>query len=215
MIKIDRNRIDRITKDINSKGVNWVENADLRKGYEMSTYNVNTELDEISSYEMAHYINHMDRWLHSRKSDNTRTYKRGEILFVDLGANNFKYEPSFTHPAIVLKNEFNSILVVPCSTKKFGNGYKDVIDAYRRDGFSKNTGIQVGALRWINKNRVISRTKSKASSRVLTEIDNKLLDYVPANKINKQKYDKLKEENEKLKAELSQLKQKLEEMDLK
>ena len=51
---------------------------------------------------MAHWINNTDRWLHNRTYVNTTGYKRGSILMVDLGATNYRFEPSFTHPCVVL-----------------------------------------------------------------------------------------------------------------
>lgn len=131
---------------------------------------------------MAHWINNIDRWLHNRHAENIVSYKRGSILFVDLGANNFRYEPSFTHPCIVLAQNKNFILIVPCSSKKYGKNFPDVIDATINDGFSCNTGIQIKHFQWVSKNRVIS-SMGAASSRVLTLIDQELLKLIPSYKL--------------------------------
>lgn len=213
MIKFDRTLMDNITKENGTKGQAHFERTDIRKAKNICLYNLSTELDSISSYEMAHLTNNIDRWIHNRNSNNTATYKRGEIIFVDLGAINFKYEPSYTHPAVVLKNAFNSLLIVPCSTKKFGRGYSDVIDAYVSDGFSKDTGIQVGALRWINKNRVISTTSRKVKPRILDEINNHILSYIPTYKRDKRKFESIDIENRELKDKNHALELKIKELE--
>ena len=70
----------------------------------------------------------------------------------------------------MIKNRKTKILVAPCSSKKFGRGFTDIIDARVSDGFAKNTGIQIEEFRWVNKNRVISKV-GKVSPRILEEIN--------------------------------------------
>lgn len=148
---------------------------------------------------MAHWINYAERWLGNRHSkNNTIGYKRGSILFVDLGSCNFGHEPSFTHPAIVLAQTKDSILIVPCSSKKYEKGFPDIIDATPSDGFSSNTGIQTRSLRWISKNRVISSI-GKVSSSILDSIDIKLLELIPLyNKQLSEKERQLSEHQDKI-----------------
>ena len=122
----------------------------------------------------------MDRWIDNLQSDNRTTYQRGEIVFLDLGAQNFKYEPSYTHACIVLANRSKSILIVPCSTKKFQSGYRDIIDATPANGFMRNTGIQSESFRWVNKNRVVSRTGKRVSSDILDRLDHVLVSFAPS-----------------------------------
>lgn len=212
MLGLKRSEIENATKIINSKEIKFTDNSSVRKGFRISVFNFIDKLDELSIYEMGHTVNFIDRWLHNRTSNNTKTYKRGDIVFVDLGATNFRFEPSFTHPAIVLKNSYNSILIVPCSTKKYGKRLKDIIDAKPSDGFNKNTGVQTDSLRWINKNRIISNTGKKASGRILDEINKKILEYVPTYKRDKRIYEFIKKENEDLKKENEDLKVKLKEL---
>ena len=96
-----------------------------------------------------------------------------------MGSANFGHEPSFTHPVIVLAQTKESILIVPCSSKKYGKGFPEIIDATTNDGFSANTGIQTRSLRWISKNRVLSVIGSTTSS-ILDKIDEELLKLIPS-----------------------------------
>lgn len=142
--------------------------------------NIIDEIMKLPVYNAAHWVCNMDRWIDNLQSDNKTTYQRGEIVFLDLGAQNFKYEPSYTHACIVLANRSKSILIVPCSTKKFQSGYRDIIDATPANGFMRNTGIQSESFRWVNKNRVVSRTGKRVSSDILDRLDHVLVSFAPS-----------------------------------
>lgn len=142
--------------------------------------NIIDEIMKLPVYNAAHWVCDMDRWIDNLQSDNKTTYQRGEIVFLDLGAQNFKYEPSYTHACIVLANRSKSILIVPCSTKKFQSGYRDIIDATPANGFMRNTGIQSESFRWVNKNRVVSRTGKRVSSDILDRLDHVLVSFAPS-----------------------------------
>lgn len=179
MISINRTHVDALSKQLNSKQTYGKNDAILYPIFAHTQVNTNDALRDFSTYEMAHWTNYVDRWLSSRSSrPNTIGYKRGTILFVDLGAGNFGHEPSFTHPCIVLDQNKDSILIVPCSSKKYGKGFPEIIDATADDGFSTNTGIQTNSIRWISKNRVIS-VIGNTNSEVLDKIDALMLESIP------------------------------------
>ena len=70
---------------------------------------------------------------------------------------NFGFELSFPHPCVVLAQRKAFMLVAPCSTKKYGHNFDDILDGTTADGFQQNTGIIVDNVRWISKGRVIAR----------------------------------------------------------
>lgn len=180
MIKINRNQVELLSKQQNSKHTYGNQDNILYPIFSHAYTNLLDIMRNSSTYEMAHWTNYIDRWLLGRQTqNNTVGYKRGTIVFIDLGSGNFGHEPSFTHPAVVLAQSKDSILIVPCSSKKYGRGFPDIIDATPTDGFSSNTGIQTRSLRWISKNRVVS-TIGKVSSSVLDSIDNELLKLIPS-----------------------------------
>ncbi len=190
MISINRTQVDNLSKQLDSKRTAGKNDTALYPIFAHSLINTNDVLKEFTTYEMAHWTNNTDRWLSNRATVNTTGYARGTIIFADLGATNFKYEPSFTHPCVVLDQNRNFILVVPCSSKKYGKGYPEIVDATPADGFSCNTGIQTDGLRWISKNRVIS-TIGTTSTRILNCVDTLILKSVPLHK--KQLIEKDKE----------------------
>ena len=213
MIKINRTTVESLSKQQNSKQTNGHKDSILYPLFSYAHTNFTDTLRNLSTYEMAHWINYSDRWLGNRTAkSNTLGYKRGTILFVDLGSGNFGHEPSFTHPAIVLAQTKESILIVPCSSKKYGKGFPEIVDATPDDGFSTNTGIQTRSLRWISKNRVLSIIGNTSSS-TLDKIDEELLTIIPSHQkklLEKENLiNKLEAENKSLSEYISSLEEEI------
>ena len=129
MFRINRTRIEGETRSADAKRQRLHDNSTVLDAVKLLFVNIIDEIMKLPVYNAAHWVCNMDRWIDNLQSDNKTTYQRGEIVFLDLGAQNFKYEPSYTHACIVLANRSKSILIVPCSTKKFRSGYRDIIDA--------------------------------------------------------------------------------------
>lgn len=207
MFIVNRFKLEAKTKLVDSKVTRGEEDIETYGMFKKIMWNIIDTVKEFNLYEMAHWINFKDRWILNRTVTNQKSYKRGEILFVDLGASNFRFEPSFTHPCIVLINRKTSLLVVPCSSKKYGKGYWNIIDAEAGvDGFAKDTGIQIEEFRWINKNRVISKM-GKVSPDVLNKVDEYMLNIIPSYKKILRKIEDLELENTNLHKEIEKLNQ--------
>ncbi|ELZ4686408.1 type II toxin-antitoxin system PemK/MazF family toxin [Enterococcus faecalis] len=165
--------------------------------------------DESTVYETANWMLHHDRWVNNTHSSNFTNFKRGDIVTIELGATNFRYEPSYEHPGVILFSRKFFSLIVPCSTQKYGKGFPEIIDANETDGFKSNTGIQCESFRWVSNNRIINK-KGKVSNRVLDAIDGKILKLIPtyrkeSNAMNKKLKEK-EEEIKQLKEEIAELK---------
>ena len=180
MFRINRTRIEGETRSADAKRQRLHDNSTVLDAVKLLFVNIIDEIMKLPVYNAAHWVCNMDRWIDNLQSDNKTTYQRGEIVFLDLGVQNFKYEPSYTHACIVLANRSKSILIVPCSTKKFRSGYRDIIDATPANGFMRNTGIQSESFRWVNKNRVVSRTGKRVSSDILDRLDHVLVSFAPS-----------------------------------
>ncbi len=180
MFRINRTRIEGETRSADAKRQRLHDNSTVLDAVKLLFVNIIDEIMKLPVYNAAHWVCNMDRWIDNLQSDNRTTYQRGEIVFLDLGAQNFKYEPSYTHACIVLANRSKSILIVPCSTKKFQSGYRDIIDATPANGFMRNTGIESESFRWVNKNRVVSRTGKRVSSDILDRLDHVLVSFAPS-----------------------------------
>lgn len=182
MFRINRGQVEQETKNPSAKHNAVQSNPRVFDSMKLVFVNLIDAITSLPVYNVAHWACNVDRWLDNLQSENLTTYQRGEIVFLDLGAQNFKYEPSYTHACIVLANRKKSILIVPCSSQKYKSGYRDIIDATPADGFMKNTGIQSESFRWVNKNRIVSRTGKKVSSAILEKIDQVLVSFAPSNR---------------------------------
>jgi len=198
MFTINRSNIEKISKDLDAKKKAGKTNKIVFDTFKLSILNLIENIEDYLVYDMAHWINNVDRWIKNNSSRNTTKYKRGTIAILDLGSQNFRYEPSYSHPCVILVNKEDHILVVPCSSKKFGKGYSDVIDADKTNGFSSNTGVQIESYRWVNKNRVIS-VVGNVDNLLLNKIDDWILQTIPSHKL----------EISKLQSEIEELKRKL------
>lgn len=202
MFRINRGQVEVESKTATAKSDDLRSNVKVFDAVKLVFLNLVDEITRLPVYNAAHWTCNVDRWIDNLTSENRMTYRRGEIVFLDLGAQNFKYEPSYTHACIVLADRRNSILIVPCSTKKYGSGYRDIINATPADGFMRNTGIQSESFRWVNKNRVVSQTGKQVSADVLDKLDQVLLSFAPA---HKREIAKLNAEIEALKSKIDAL----------
>ena len=162
MFRINRTRIEGETRSADAKRQRLHDNSTVLDAVKLLFVNIIDEIMKLPVYNAAHWVCNMDRWIDNLQSDNRTTYQRGEIVFLDLGAQNFKYEPSYTHACIVLANRSKSI------------------DATPANGFMRNTGIQSESFRWVNKNRVVSRTGKRVSSDILDRLDHVLVSFAPS-----------------------------------
>lgn len=198
MFKINRKDMDNATRLQYSKSKKADTYSPVYDSFKNSIWNIIDTLKDLSVYDMAQWINNIDRWIQNKSFENTKTYGRGCIVFLDLGAQNFRYEPSYTHPGIVIVENKNMVLIVPCSSKKYGKNLPGIIDATAADGFSSNTGVQIDCLRWVHKNRIISEV-GRAKTSILDKIDEHILHQTPS----------YKKEIAKLKSEIANLKKQL------
>jgi mRNA-degrading endonuclease toxin of MazEF toxin-antitoxin module len=201
VIHINIPTIKAISKGANSKTNKGRNNTTLYSIYASSALNYNDMLREATEYEMGNWVEHTTKWIQRKPTTNTKKYGRGTIVMLDFGATNYGSEPSYQHPAVIIAENTLFVLVVPGSSKKYGRGFSDVIDANTSDGFYTNTGVQSKSYRWVSKSRIDSIV-GKASSKLLDEIDESILKDVPTHKklIHKYKCDieNLKNEKEEL-----------------
>lgn len=204
MFKINRTSIESAAKTANAKIDKGNSDTNVFDTFKLAVCNIIEIQSTLSKYDMCSWIAYADRWINNQSNDNIRSYGRGTIVYADLGAQNFRYEPSYSHPCIILKEKRNTVLIVPCSSKKYGKGYSDIIDASAADGFSVNTGVQVHSFRWVHKNRIISAA-GRVSSSLLDKIDAEILKLIPTYKME---INRLNAQIASLQQEIEKLKQK-------
>ena len=213
MFIINKSKLEDKSKERDCKNDLGNTDNNLYEIYKLNLWNLFDFTNSFSKYEMAQWCLHINRWMKNRLYEHTRYYKRGSIVLVELGGDNFKFEPSFAHPCIILAERERKILIVPCSSKRYGRGFRDIIDAKKNiDGFQLDTGIQVEDYRWVNKNRIISKL-GKTSPDILNKIDKRILKDIPSYRKEKAKYAIIENKNSELEEEIIELKNKNSELE--
>lgn len=166
----------------NNKVVKGRDDKQLFDMYNQTMEKLWNYLSNLDAFEMGHAINSISHFLDDKqKTPIDSSYQRGSIILVDFGCTNFGYEFSYLHPAVVLAQSRYHVFLAPCSSKKFGKGYPDVLDAFQKDGFEENTGVILTGMRWCSKNRIIFKM-STASNSLLRKLDQFQLSKIPLNK---------------------------------
>lgn len=119
----------------------------------------------FTKFELLLWIESNEIYIKRKKTYFYNTYNLRDIVLIDLGQN-VGNELSYEHFAIVLKNSYDKMFVVPCSSSKIKKAYNPktgtLYDEYLvgdvADGFSKKTVIMTRDAKWISKSRVLKRT---------------------------------------------------------
>lgn len=100
MFSIKRNDVDNESTKSNAKNEPVTQNSTVFDAVKLTIWNLFDSISAFASYNTAHWVLFVDRWKNNLTSINTTTYKRGEIVFLDLGAQNYRYEPSYMRKMI-------------------------------------------------------------------------------------------------------------------
>ncbi|MDF2650000.1 MAG: hypothetical protein K0Q73_5805 [Paenibacillus sp.] len=175
MFQIDRRTIKRDVGALGTaKKVNQgITVPTLADEYKKSVWNLMDTTNIMDAYSMMNWIIHVDRWRVNLGRTSITPYVRGDIVYVEWGAMNFGYEPSYEHPGVVISNGHNTVLVAPCSSQTYGKGHTGVFDLPTTDatGLTQDSGVSAGAIRWISKNRIINKAGEVHNPKILYNIE--------------------------------------------
>ena len=102
-------------------------------------------------------------------------YKWGDKVFVDFGCGNIQTELSFPHPAIVLYNFANTVIVAPTTSDDSPNSFsadiEEAIIKTPKDGtvFPKDTTINLHQVKSVHKDRIISNLRCNVKSYIVSK----------------------------------------------
>lgn len=121
--------------------------------------------NDFTKFELLLWIESNEVYIKRKRTYFKNTYSLRDIILIDLGQNPGN-ELSYEHFAIVLKNAYDKMFVVPCSSSKIKRAYNPktgtLYDEYLvgdvADGFSKKTVIMTRDAKWISKSRVLKKT---------------------------------------------------------
>ena len=80
--------------------------------------NMNKSIREnFKLYELALWIIQLEKYRIRKNQIVTHRYNNKDIVYVNLG-NNWGNELSYEHPCVIIKSNYDKILVIPCSSSK-------------------------------------------------------------------------------------------------
>ncbi|MED1205879.1 type II toxin-antitoxin system PemK/MazF family toxin [Heyndrickxia acidicola] len=114
----------------------------------------------------------------SPKFKDSHIFSRGQIVLVDFFGH-FGTELTFEHPAIVLADTFDGVIIAPISSKCFNDGVDTHVSLSKniRDlgEVKNNCGIKLEQSRFISKRRILRKFKRVSNTDKLNEIDEVLM----------------------------------------
>lgn len=159
------------------------ENKSLLSQFLLLQNNLFKFIKTFSCYEFCLWLKYKDLYINKKRLHYSLTYKKGDLVYVELGAN-IGNELSYIHPCIILEDKFQSLFVVPCSSSKVSKAYNKktgkLHDEYligeTTDGFPKRTALIFNNVRWISKTRVV-RTIGSIEKSFLNSVFEKSFSY--------------------------------------
>lgn len=162
-MNIDQNLINHVKNNENKyKNEKMNNNMLLEKEFYTSFKNYEKHLIKKTSYETALWIESNEKHLTSIGKSNSTKYKSGQIVLIDLGWNNYDNEFAYIHPAVIVKNTYDRVFIVPCTSRKArkdknGNVFPEYIIGTVNDGFEKESVLMLNEARFVDKNGIISK----------------------------------------------------------
>lgn len=151
-----------------------IQNPSLIKESRKVLMNFYHYTKNLKIIELASLLISMNAWQVSKGQASRKNFKTRDIVEVDLGLGH-GFEMSYRHPCIVLHNSKDGFcFVVPCSTGKYGKNNKYILDGEVSDGFQRQTGVLIDAVRCVSKVRVTGKV-GEISVPFLEKLNNKLL----------------------------------------
>jgi mRNA-degrading endonuclease toxin of MazEF toxin-antitoxin module/uncharacterized coiled-coil protein SlyX len=154
------------------------------------------------------------------KFNDSFNFKRGDIVLVDFFGH-FGTELTYEHPAIVLMDTFDGVIIAPISTPCYNDGIdfhvsldKNVPDL---GSVKNNCGIKLEQSRFISKIRILKKFKRVSNTNKLNEIDDVLMQMLTPFSYTKLKEQQKKQEDlsKKLASQLATQEKKYEEFMVK
>lgn len=178
MYNINKKEVEKRGRKHDSKEILGVKDEYLKQSLIKIQLNLKEFLESLSCYELSQYINGIDHFIKdNRHNPIYQSYSQGEILYCDFGSLNFGFEIAFPHPCVVLAETEAFILVAPCSSKKHGHNFHDILDGKKEDGFQVETGVVIDNIRWMSKGRVIA-SMGKVKENFLNKIKERFIHFL-------------------------------------
>lgn len=171
-MRIDYERLSAIAIDSTARNKKANDTSEVLSSYLQLISNMIFANEKLSESEMAMIISSINRWITKKDVISANTYGIGKIVQIDWGVN-YAPELSYKHPAVIMEEWKNTILVIPTTStqSKVLAAYHPVDNPtgkwyYRKVGV--NEGFQHDSALILNNAKIMSKSRITSVSGSLT-----------------------------------------------
>lgn len=114
-MQIDYEKLASIAANPTSRSTMAKDTSEVLASYMQILSNLIFAAERLSESEMAMIISSLNRWITKKDIFANRTYGIGKIVQMEWG-NNFSPELSYKHPAVIIEEWANTVLVIPTTS---------------------------------------------------------------------------------------------------
>ena len=114
-MQIDYEKLATIATNSTSRSTMAKDTSEVLASYMQILSNLIFAAERLSESEMAMIISSLNRWVTKKDISINRSYGVGKIVQMECG-NNFSPELSYKHPAVVIEEWANTVLVIPTTS---------------------------------------------------------------------------------------------------
>ncbi len=165
-MQIDYEKLATIATDPTSRSTMAKNTSEVLASYLQILSNLIYASERLSESEMAMIISSLNRWITKKEISVDQSYGIGKIVQLEWG-NNFSHELSYKHPAIIIEEWKNTVLVIPTTStpSKVAIAYHPIENPsgkwyYRKvgvaDGFAHDCALILNNAKILSKARITS-----------------------------------------------------------
>lgn len=165
-MQIDYEKLASIATDPTSRSTMAKDTSEVLASYMQILSNLIFAAERLSESEMAMIISSLNRWITKKDISVKRPYAVGSIVQMEWG-NNFSPELSYKHPAVIIEEQTNTVLVIPTTStpSKVATAYHPADNPsgkwyYRKvgvaEGFAHDCALILNNAKIMSKTRIIS-----------------------------------------------------------
>ena len=114
-MQIDYEKLASIATDPTSRTTMAKDTSEVLASYMQILSNLIFAAERLSESEMAMIVSSLNRWVTKKDISVKRSYAVGTIVQMEWG-NNFSPELSYKHPAVIIEEWTNTVLVIPTTS---------------------------------------------------------------------------------------------------
>lgn len=165
-MQINYDKLATIATDPTSRSTMAKDTSEVLSSYMQMLSNLIFSAERLTESEMAMIISSLNRWITKKDISVNRSFGVGKIVQMEWG-NNFSPELSYKHPAVIIEEWANTVLVIPTTStpSKATDAYHPTDNPsgkwyYRKvgdaEGFAHDCALILNNAKILSKSRITS-----------------------------------------------------------